>query len=125
MQTMSLEQLQDFALSGDIPEAIAQALGVPFVRPAAIPEGFTPIERQFTLNSSGHIPDKELGTVIEACMERMEFFVSRIRKGDPLSGLVISQTSSQRGPCIFLTVSNYSHEAMSGRILITLKGTTF
>ncbi len=122
---MSLSQLHDFALGGDIPEAIAQALRVPYVRPGATPDGSIPVDRQFTLNSSRYVPDEELMAVIEACMERMEFFVSRVDPNSSLPGLVISQTDSRRGPCIFLTVSNYSHEAMSGRILLTLKGTTF
>ncbi len=125
MQIMSLSQLHDFALGGDIPEAIAQALRVSFVRPGATPENFTPVDRQFTLNSSRYVPDEELMTVIEVCVKKMEFFVSRVDPNSPLPGLVISQTDSRRGPCIFLTVSNYSHETMSGRILLTLKGTTF
>jgi hypothetical protein len=114
---MSVDELHDLALSGEIAVAIAKFLCLTFDQPEPIDPEFEPDERTFCVPCQQKVATGDIIWAVESYAKEQGFFVSWRD-----SGVVLSQVggSSIPRPLVFIVFSNGSDN-----LRMTMKGAKF
>ena len=114
---MSVDELHDLALGGEIAVQIAKFLNLTFVRPGPIDPQLEPDERTFCVPCQQRVAIGDVVRAVERYAKEEGFFISW-RDTD----VVLSQVegSSVPRPLVFITFSNNQD-----KLWMTMKGTKF